>query len=506
MNLLLQKQRMGCMIVLLTIAQVTLAQSLPTSLRSLVPGETPAAANERQYLYAEFRDLYQDLRKEEKLDRRSTKKKIKKMRSYLEDEVFRHYDAKATLTDVFRSGSYNDATAASVMALALNEFEVDYDLYVDHFYVRLETDPDGKDIDVNYYVEEDITSEAKESFRSNYLILLGETLLPDLKERSPQDPFATFKEYYYNPSQALSLKQLGAYLQLRYAQVAYGEENFARSQSLLELAEGNDSRAAFLVFEKAVELASQPPPLQYESGSLDEMFAVWQANPDHATAPPAILRHFDEQQRIILATTDPGKTRNLLADYLERAPDGQTEWTSQMMQLQGLRMMEHYIAVGDLRAARLEAAELYQGFPEVSSYKQMLSNLIIAEVNKESLSGQAFKQRLLQLSGTYPFLLNSGQFANEGLREQALTIRDLYAGDRPDLALPAVEDFRRSVGRLSVNKIRSIWTLTAFYAASDYHFRIADYPGALRFIDEALSYAPNDPFLNHRRSVLVKYL
>ncbi|MEL7162604.1 MAG: hypothetical protein AAFN92_17740, partial [Bacteroidota bacterium] len=90
-------------------------------------------------------------------------------------------------------------------------------------------------------------------------------------------------------------------------------------------------------------------------------------------------------------------------------------------------------------------------------------------------------------------------------REQAWKVRDLYEKDRPDLAAPALERFRRSLVDIPIGSERNLWTLTAFVAASNYHFRVEDFVGARKFLEEALRYAPQDQYLLHRREVLAKY-
>jgi hypothetical protein len=91
------------------------------------------------------------------------------------------------------------------------------------------------------------------------------------------------------------------------------------------------------------------------------------------------------------------------------------------------------------------------------------------------------------------------------LRELAWKVRDDYERDDAATGKQSLQRFRSALLGIPVNEDRSVWTLTAFLAASNYHFRVMEYDQARFFVAEGLKYNANDEYLLHRRDVLARY-
>ncbi|MFT4750628.1 MAG: hypothetical protein ACI819_001066, partial [Neolewinella sp.] len=229
------------------------ADALSSRLRLLLPGENPPTVNERQFLYQRVSLLFNQL-ENDKIGRKSTKKKIKKISARLEGDFLKTYDPNAQLADAFRNGRYNDATAALITALVFEKFEVAYEGYVNHWEAYLIADPDHHAVEIYQPGHQKHKPTAETAFRRDYLEVLRATLLEDLPNMSTEEVDKLFNRYYYQPGKKLTFGQLTAFLQFRLAQSAYRVKDYLLTVKLLETAISKEERPAFLVLRKAAEL------------------------------------------------------------------------------------------------------------------------------------------------------------------------------------------------------------------------------------------------------------
>ena len=481
------------------------ADDLSARLRLLLPGEEPSTVNARQFLYQRVSKLLLTLEEEDKVDRKSTKKKINRIKSRLQKDLFRAYAPAAELADAFRVGKFNDATAVVLTALVFEHFELDYIGYIDHWEAYLVADPEGRNETMRRPGSRKRKEGEEAAFRRDYLSMVATTLEVDFSGADQALMDKNFTDYFYAPSRGLSFGQLSAYLLFRRAQVAYLAGGYETSIAHLEEALKREERPAFLVLKRAAELQITARDRPEVEGDIDEFYALWAENPANRYLPAAILQFFDEQQRLLLAQGREDLATKLLGDYLSRAPAGSGEWGTEMNRLHRLRLLAHYHKSGRINRAKTIADELYAEVPDNETVRYVLGELVIDGLRRAGGSGAGFTRRVEAAAEKYPFIRTQDRFADLLLRELAWKVRDLYAEDRPDLAAPALERFRQSLIDIPIGRERNLWTLTAFAAASNYHFRVEDYHGARQFIDEALRFAPDDPYLTHRRYVLGRY-
>lgn len=481
------------------------ADALSTRLRLLLPGEEPARVNERQFLYQRISQLMLTLEKDDRVQRGSTKKRISKIQSRLRRDHLLQYQASATLTDAFRKGSYSDATAVVLTALLFEKYEVAYDGYVDYWEAYLIADPDERKVEIRHPQSQKWKEVKEENFRQDYISLVRATVAEEAPVLSAEEAKIFFYRYHYTPSKKLSFGQLSAYLQYRRAQAAYAEEKYQQTIDLLEAALRREERPAFLVLRRAAELQLAALNRPEVAGDIAEFFQQWEEAPDNRYLPAAILQHFDEQQRLLLAQKRPDLAQKLLENYQNRAPVGHEKWQAELAHLHHLRLLNHYFSNGRLDLAKGIAEDLYAENADNEAIRYILGEIVIDNLRRGKSSGTEFSSRVEAAANKYPFIRQQDRFADLLLREQAWKVRDLYAEDRPDLAGPALDQFRQFLVDIPIGRERNLWTLTAFISASNYHFRMEDYHGARHFLEEALRYAPDDPYLTHRRTVLAKY-
>lgn len=480
------------------------ADALSSRLRLLLPGDDAPTVNERQYLYQRVSLLFNEL-DNDKVGRKSTKQKIKKIVARLKSDYLRTYAPNARLADAFRTGRYNDATAALLTALVYEEFEVEYHGYVDHWEAYLIADPDRYAAEVYQPGHQKHKSAAEVAFRRNYLELLRATLLEDLPAMGDDEVDKLFERYYYQPGKKLTFGQLTAFLLFRRAQAAYRAKDYPMTVELLETALSKEERPAFLVLRMAAELQIKAINRPEVEGDIPTLFLQWTEAPDNKYLPAALLQHFDEQQRLLIAEDRTGEAADLLADYLSRAPAGKTTWAREMSLLQKYRLLSHHFLKGEISEARRLAENLYAEDPENETVRYVLGEIVIDQLRRSRATGQTFTTAVETAANDYPFIRKQERFADLLLRELAWKVRDIFAEDNGPGGEDALGEFRNALLDIPINESRNIWTLTAFIAASNYYFREGDYGRARFYVDEGLKYNGQDEYLLHRRDLLARY-
>jgi hypothetical protein len=480
------------------------ADELSDRLRLLLPGDEPEVVNERQFLHQRVSELYSRL-EDTKLERKSTKKKIGRIVSYLERNHLKTFASGPGLADAFRSGRYNDATAAILTALALEHFGVDYYGVVDHWQAYLLADPKGEKITILHPGGTKQKEDLKRAFRDNYVELVRSTVAEDLTVRNEQETGKAFSEYFYGPRQQLTFGQLAAYVLYQQAQAEYTSQRYDVSIAYARKASERENRPAFLVIRRAAELQLKAINKPEQSGDIGVFYKHWTENPDNRYLPAAILNHFDEQQQLLLAQNRPDLARRLLDDYASKAPAGSAEWEQELIVLQRYRLLSHYYKQGRLDLAKAEAEALYADEPNNETVRYLLGEIVIDNLRKTTAKGDEFSRIVQGAADRYPFIRKQDRFADLLLRELAWKVRDLYAVDRALEADKSLAQFRKALIDIPIGSERNLWTLTAFYAASDFFFRQKDYGQAIKFNEEALMFSPEDQFLLHRRDLLRRY-
>ncbi len=480
------------------------ADELSSRLRLLLPGDDAPTVNERQFLYQRISHLYQEL-EGDKVARKNTRKKISRIESRLERQYLRVYATNATLADAFRTGKYNDATAAVLTALAYEYFEVDYYGFVDHWEVGLVADPESRKEVVFSPAHEKHEEKAEATFRRDYLDLVRATLVDDLPNLRADQTEKLYGRYYYEATKKLSFGQLSALLLYRRAQASYRNKAYTEAIALLELALQKEERPAFLVLRKAAEIQLKAINQPTVEGDIAALFQQWGERPDNQYLPAAILQHFDEKQRLLLAENRLGEAAELLGDYLERAPAGHDGWSQNMRDLQQYRLLRHHFTNGRMDLAQRLAESLFAQSPDDEAIKFVLGELVIDALRRSRSTGTEFTAAVEAAAARYPFIRQQDRFADLLLRELAWKVRDHFEADDLHGGTDALNRFRRALLDIPIGEQRSLWTLTSFIAASNYFFRMEDYQRAREFVAEGLKYNPEDPYLLHRRDLLERY-
>ncbi|CAH1002229.1 hypothetical protein LEM8419_03146 [Neolewinella maritima] len=493
------------------------ADDLSGRLRMLYPGEDAEATLERAYLAKKLDNLFLQLSHHDRVERGPVHKQVERIQERFVRELLLTYDARAGLTDAFRSGSYNDATATLLYALTLEKYNIPYEAHVDHWESYLTVDPQGKrTIALHSPGTRTHTPAAERGYRREYLSLLRTVHEEDIAQLSPAAADQLFYRFYYRPAQRLSFRQLSAYAQFRRAQHAFTRADYTSAIADLHAAWLLDDRQAFLMYRRAVELQQSSLSAPDVTGYVDDLFTRWREDSTNRYLPAALLRHFDDRQQLLLTQDQPDKARHLLTTYCTRdataspvlsrdGPAPATAWCDELKQLQHLRFLAHYQSRGEYVQALHLAEALLAEQPQDAQRQAYVAELTLVHLRQTTASPEELVTQARAAALRYPFLLQHDRYADIVLRQTALRVRDLFAQENVAAGQLELVHFRKQLRDIPNGYDRKLWTLTAFVAASNYYFAERDYAPARAYIEEALGHDPTNDFLLHQQDLLRRY-
>ena len=471
----------------------------------LIPGEGHAVGRERRLVEDRLEKIFFHLKHDDRLGELPRADQVRLLTRRLGEALLREYRPGATLTDAVREGTYTDATAIILYALGLEHFNIPHEAYVDHWQVQLVVDPFGN----RYRLLAPGAASGEEgrtrSFRREYLGLVRRTVGFELGRLSDARADSVFYAHYYHPDERLTLRQLSAYQQLRRAQSAYVNADYAAAKAFLSYARTLEDRPAFSVLERATELQLIALSELDENGRIDQLFSGWQADPDNPYYPAALLQSFDRQHRQLLAAEELDAASRSVQVYSLRAPAQKKDWIARVQLLHDLRLLDYYRRGGKVVPALQIAETLLAREPLNEDFQTLVAELGLYDIRRNYPEPDRRLERAREFRTQYDFVVRYGAYADIVLRESALRVRDAFAEDREPDARRELDYFRAQLDRLAPSQERSLWTLTAFIAASNYYFARDDYAAALRVLDEALEFDPDNDFLLHERDLIERY-
>jgi hypothetical protein len=176
-----------------------------------------------------------------------------------------------------------------------------------------------------------------------------------------------------------------------------------------------------------------------------------------------------------------------------------------MRDLYQYRLLRHHFVSGRIDLAQRLAESLLAQSPNDEGIRFILGEIVIDGLRRNRIKGEAFTSAVEAAAARYPFIRKQDRFADLLLRELAWKVRDAYDANERFAGENALAKFRSALVDIPIGEQRSLWTLTAFIAASNYHFRAAEYQPAREYVAEGLLYDPTDPYLTHRRELLTRY-
>lgn len=484
-------------------SQVLWADELDKQLSMLLPDEAESRQTERQYVKRKLTDLITQL-KADRLDRKSTKKKIRGITERVQALYLKNYAEHSKLEDFFRNGKYNDNTLAIVYSLLMETFEVPWFAMVDHWSVHILADPSGKKQQLAT-VGRQHDRAVERGYRAEYVQLLNLTVLPGRRPTTSAGIDSLYYTYHYKAKELLNFNQLAAYWHYERALNAYYYRDYLLTIRRLSLAKQLEDRLAFSALEQAtyVQLAN----LEGDDGqqALFYLFELWNKDPDNQYIPAALITDFiHETDLLIKGDTDflPGEQ---LYHFLDSRAQQQPAWRMELKELYYLQKTRHAAVRERYDEVRTYVDSLYHMEPENPVFRKLAGDLSLWTLRSSGATGPELKEQLGAITKRYPFVSSYKGIDNLVLADLAKEIRGFYEADQGYDGDNLLLQFRNRLATTTPGPRRSMWVLTAYLSASNYYFRMKDYRQALNLINEGLRYSPENDYLLHRKEVLEKY-
>lgn len=480
-----------------------IAVTLDQKLALLLPDEAESRQTERQYVKKQLEKFIDQLRAN-RVDRKSTKKKIKFITEAVEGRFLREPSAKANIPDFFRYGKYSDATLTLVYAILMEAFDVPWLAMVDHWDVYLLVDPSGKQQQLAGSGV-DHTRALERGYRTDYVNLLNLTLLPGQRPTSSEGVDSLYFMYHYAEKELLNFKQLAAYWHYERALRAYYYRDYLLTVRRLGVARQLEQRLAFAALEQATYL--QLANLAEEDGkqALFYLFELWAKDQENQYIPSALLTSFIRQTDLLVQEgRDFGRGEQLYTFLFSRGGP-YPRWRADLQELYYLQKTRFAAKIGRYDQVKVYVDSLYQMEPDNPVFRELASEMSLWTLRSTNATGTQLKGELEQIMVKYPFVRQTKGINDLLLADLAKEIRGYYEADQGYEGDNLLLQFRTKLSGSTPGKRRAMWVLTAYLAASNYYFRQQEYIHALRLIEEGLRYSPEDDYLLHRQDVLSRY-
>lgn len=472
---------------------------LDTQLELLLPGTGNAEQSARAFAKQRINELISVL-EEQKIRRKNTSKAL----ALLEEEVGRRFLLTPTyfadFDQLFKSGQYDRTTATALYALAMDFFGLPYQLQVRDTEIILIATPDENARQLALPHQDSWTGNTSQRFQNAYIEVLRSIgyVSPAEWNRSPK---ALFDQYYLAGQSQLNLRQMASFLYYRQALKAYKDQAWTAALDWIYRAEQLQSWPVHEVIRRAtwLQLANQP---DNTNESLRYLWMIWEESPG-SPWQRELLFQFSKtvSDHSKLSTWQIDSTyfayQNQFADH----PGA----LGQLRELYFLQSARYHARTGNTVSVMNYMDSLYNLRPQNSEVQDVLAGMLVwsLRTEREFESGLA---RVAQYERQYPFLASNALFQDRHLFYQAERIRHHFNADEQIIATQYLEEFQRQSRRIARPPQYVSWVTTAYLAASDYYFRIGNYPQALQLVQQARREAPSDPYLDHREDVLKRYL
>ncbi len=483
-----------------TVLKSPLPKTADNQVRLLLAASPENNEHDFRYIDVELRQIYRDLDRE-KVDRKSTKNAVAIISSYLRKQYFRNYNEYAGFDQLFSKKLYNTATATALYALVFDHYKLPYYIQMEPQRLYPVVDP-GKSV---ITIETDSPSQLKKKRRSrftrDYVQLLRELRLLNGQETVSEQ--SLFHQYYAPEEAQISLNQLSGILYYQQALKQYDDKNYVPALQLVDKAQAlfplprHESFRYTCLFQLA-----KSKDILY-TGDASGIFLLYQQYPIPAVRKEVVNSFHRFTDYLLIEKKDPQKLEEIYRSY-ERHLSMETNMLSQIREIYFTQMARYYARQNQTIKVLACMDSISHDYSRNKKIQDALAGLLV-----ESLSNQRDYEKglreLEEYKRQYPFLRNHPFLQDRDLFYQAERIRETFDKDEYEKGLRYLDNFEQALAISGQLPRVELWITTAYTAASNYFFRMEDYPNARLMIQRGLNLAPNDAYLKNQMELLWNY-
>ncbi len=464
-----------------------------------------ASSKDNAFAVADFaqNQLQNTLRRIEsaRAGKKTRAKDLEPVHETLKSRYFRQYDPFSDFGSLFKSGHYNEYTAAALYVIVLDHLGYKYELKAGLETVQLiiqtadQSQPLGEILTFGGKKDKNLTADYVNIWQDLSLIPAGQ---------SRQSLVQTWNQRYAEDgTEPINPYQLAGLLYYKRAAIDYADRQFVMAAHTLDKARTLYPTPLYepLLAACKLQLAASLP---MESDRLAPLFDLYEAFPAPAVRKELIKRfallteQFTKKQQ-----EQPGRLDALYREFCKRMKNDPAG-LNLIREIFYVGQAEHYAAASNTPRVIEYMDTIYRFRPDDPQVQDILSRLLVRSLNKR----RDFEECLLileQYKKQYPFLVSNPHFRDLELFYLSERIRHRFDADRLGDGSRELENFEKLLAQSGPTPRGVLWITTAYASASYYYFRQKDYPNARLMIARGLTLAPDDAFLVHRSALLLNY-
>ncbi len=475
---------------------------LEEQLQLFVPGNTTDEQAARGFISAELQYLIDELIREHRVDRRSTKKAVQHIRQQVEASWLRVPQEYANFRDLFKRGAFNATTTTALYALLLEYFQIPYRIEANLWNLHLIADPNKHAVSMHPPIQQVQVTPLERAFMRDYVRLLDAMDLLD-EEAKAQSERQTFQQYYLGEARSLSLSELAGFLHYQQAMAAYQESNYQEALDRLDDAQRVAPRPVMDVLRQATLFQLATSADIGSRNALEYLLELRKVRA-HEMFDREVLRRFRDVAERTFAGHADVREFDQLYDYLRYKTKLDVDFERRLSTI-------YYDYKARQRSNRTGPSEvrpyvdsLYTYRPQDRQVQETLASMVAWTIRQDRnfITGLP---RLNRVFRQYPFLREHPYFQDLDLFYRAERIRLSFNNDQLKEGHYYFEEFKQLLKRYGNTPRSASWTLTAYLAVSNYYYRWQDYHRARLILEEARALLPQDPYLAHRTHMLRNY-
>lgn len=506
----------SCLLVL-SLSTVAAQETIPTSYKSvraatMFTGEassnlsqvqlylSPTSENDHEgeaFILEEIAKSVERL-EHQKVGRKKQKKALELIRHEVETKYLRHFEGLADFSALFRDSRYNDITAAALISILLRELNMDHQLLLYQQQPRIEL-TDGTTLDIEHWGHNRPNAQDRDAEQS-YLIEVLHALQVRPESQLYRNSLMPYRAV--SPKRPLLPAELTGMLYYRRALDFYEKRQMAAAAAALDRARTyfSDPKLELVRYAILFQQAGEKNP---DSTLVAPLFELYRLHPSSEISLELVRRFAQMAEYYLLDKKDPYGFENLYADY-------RGLFAAKKLVLQQLKEI-YFVEMAQFYARRFEPKQVISYLDSLNTYRPndpQIQN-ILTPLLVRSISNQKDPEQGMNLIETYrrdfPFLRSHALFKDMELCYRAERTRRAFDAELEAKGRSFLEAFEQQLAQAGNTPRCNLWITTAYYSASAYYFRKADYPNARWFIQRALALVPGDHFLLHRQEVLRNY-
>lgn len=456
-------------------------------------------SNALKYIQLELVSLYARL-----VSKKFGKKSAAKAKSVLEEELtanfFKKHDDFASFEQLFKTGTYNEATRTALCVLVFEHFKIPFTIHHDRHLMCPIFVLEGKKKTVFDSPVHD--EEKRELFDKNYLnILKNLNFITENEANAPNEKL--FVKYYMPGNKGIDVSQLVGDLYYTEALKFYEKKDYVAALNRLQKADLLYPLSRNMVIRSTClfQLAKQ---VDYKKiDGMNDLFVLYnKIQTDEVKAE--LLRVFTKVADYqIVEKKNPDEFTRYYQLFLSNLGRN-AEFLTQIDRIYFVKTAQYYARIGKRDSLVKYIDLLYKQWPNEKAVQIVLGQFLMETLEK-TVDYTVGIEALDTYVEKYPFLEYDKTLQDRRLFFTSLEVRHFFENEQESLALKALANFEKFLAKYGQVKRSNLWMTTVYTSAATYYFQKRNYAKAREITNKALQLMPNSSYFAHRKEVLEGY-